>query len=349
MSEPQDPALDAAIAAAPDDPAGYQVLADWLEERGHQRARLIRTQLTEQNVQPPGRMFRAIMLKHGAALVDPALENANLTWRYGFVRTAAMHDPAAVAAIFAHPCARFLEELEIALYDGPAVEGIAGRTAELIAALRAAAPRPTLRRLTLQFSHGGFVDLDGTGHILAPVEHLKLGGAWEFAGLEAPSATEVDVRTFSTPRSYHAIARGRWTHLRTLEVSLGDLTTEGAAALAPLFQRGDLPALRRLGLDRAPDPVQLCRWLVAAPFAAQLDDLDLQGAMLTDEAAELLLTSNALPSLRRLRLGAHRLSSAMQARFAQELPAVSLAGYQFADPANPLPDDDDERYDEEEE
>lgn len=63
-----------------------------------------------------------------------------------------------------------------------------------------------------------------------------------------------------------------------------------------------LPSLERLELRYALDPDELCRHLVAAPFAAQLRELDLTGTAVGEAGARLLLDHrDAFPRLQRLR------------------------------------------------
>ena len=81
-------ALEAAIAAAPDEPSNYQVYADYLTSRGDVRGELIAiaTALDEQpdHAELAARE-QALLAGHPYWLSDPRWRALPLTWRFGYV------------------------------------------------------------------------------------------------------------------------------------------------------------------------------------------------------------------------------------------------------------------------
>jgi uncharacterized protein (TIGR02996 family) len=76
---PTNPELEAAIARAPDDPAGYHVLADWLEEQGDPRGRWIYLHLSLEEApwdEDAQRERDALREEHRALLVPDLGEQA---------------------------------------------------------------------------------------------------------------------------------------------------------------------------------------------------------------------------------------------------------------------------------
>src|ERR1051326_6499348 len=87
----REPALEAAIAAAPEDPAGYLVYADWLQQHGEPRGELIVIQHALVKT-PRDRELRArqtaLFGEHSDRLRGPLMlvEHAKVDWHLGFVR-----------------------------------------------------------------------------------------------------------------------------------------------------------------------------------------------------------------------------------------------------------------------
>jgi uncharacterized protein (TIGR02996 family) len=313
-AEPRNPALEDVIRAAPDELAGYKVLADWLEEQGHPRAALIRAQLAEPQ------HGQALLAEHGAALLDPALaRSATLTWRHGFVRRAEIDaDPAAIAAVFTDAGTRFLDELVVRSKDR--------RTDEVLEALNAATPMPTLRGLELDLVYDRELALSRFfGDLFAPIERLRLAGHWAFDDLVAPAVIEALFATSPVHTSYRAIARAPWPALRSLEIRFDGAYDTTSAALEPLFARADLAALRRLALPGVTS-AQAVTWLARAPFVRQLRELSLRDAGLTDAQARRLGAAKRLAELEVLDLGEHELSPDGLAALATLAPRARIDG-----------------------
>lgn len=85
MDTPRNPGLEQAIAAAPDDPAGYDAYAGWLEEQRDAQAEVIQAMRgVERGVVAPAAAARVT-----AAYAEQLGIEHELSWRSGFVRKAA--------------------------------------------------------------------------------------------------------------------------------------------------------------------------------------------------------------------------------------------------------------------
>lgn len=157
MTEPRNPTLEAAIADDPDDRQAHLVYADWLEERGHPRAALIRAHVAEADPAQPGkqRPAKELFAKHANVLLGPlARFDRALVWKFGFVRSAQLYERDGASAerartLLQHPSARLLLELTIGTSEASAV------IEEIVAS------RPfALRTLTLHQQGGADPPLD---------------------------------------------------------------------------------------------------------------------------------------------------------------------------------------------
>ena len=295
--------------------------ADWLEEQGDIRARLIRLQLAGET----GKPFRKLLAENEGYLFGPlARMRKQLVWQNGFICSAVFFDPKTrfqgdVAMLLAHASARFL--VEISLSDPSQSESVAAL---------AKAPA-SLRRLSIHDGGPMLRSLDHIVHVFAQLDHLAIaGGAQLFEQMPLPNlrslqldvsaATRIDLTfpslvtatvggaqigridlpavemiEFRTEHTERAIAEARWPALQ----HLGIRSPVDVAALAPLFARADMPALKRLSIAGASNPEQLVRLLRDAPFAHQLVHLELSNGALDDAAAR-LITRAAFPALEEL-------------------------------------------------
>jgi uncharacterized protein (TIGR02996 family) len=180
--EPENPELERALLADPDDVEAHLVLGDWLQDRGHPRGELIalmhrterephrdprpladelralfvehRRALLGDLVQglAPQAIADAVQVKDGGVRLDLADGSLRSGWRLGFLRSVRIADTPArdgtddgapLEALLAHPSARLVQELTLGLMRYDD-PGDYGEALELLAA---AGPRPTLRRL----------------------------------------------------------------------------------------------------------------------------------------------------------------------------------------------------------
>src|SRR5258707_11757256 len=81
----RNPELEQVILAAPDDPAGYLVYADWLQANGDPRGELIVRQHGDKDAQAWLDEHRDAFLGRFASAAPPTFE---LEWRFGFIRKA---------------------------------------------------------------------------------------------------------------------------------------------------------------------------------------------------------------------------------------------------------------------
>ena len=142
-----DPALATAILSDPDDPAGYLVLADWLQTRGDPRGELIVLQHRDSDEAKELLERHAETFLGRFATTKP--DTFELEWKLGFIRSATIGwemfageddddpSPAQLAAFLALPSARFLQKLAL----GPTQHEDELMLDELAGPIEDAAPR----------------------------------------------------------------------------------------------------------------------------------------------------------------------------------------------------------------
>lgn len=149
--ERREPALEAAIVASPENPGGYLVYADWLQQHGEPRGELIVVQHALAAA-PRDAALRArqaaLFEEHGELLLGPLalVVDARVDWHCGFVRALDLGIVMSartelfvplLASLFAHPSLQFLHRFA----------GVVGYDT-VLAPLADLAP-PTLRWLEL--------------------------------------------------------------------------------------------------------------------------------------------------------------------------------------------------------
>lgn len=114
--EQRDPALEAAIARAPEELGGYLVYADWLQQRGEPRGELIVVQRALAGAPRDGALRAreaALFADHGDRLLGPLalVADARVDWHCGFVRSIELGGELSAAlleALLAHPSLQFV-------------------------------------------------------------------------------------------------------------------------------------------------------------------------------------------------------------------------------------------------
>jgi uncharacterized protein (TIGR02996 family) len=279
MGSPLPEPMEVALAAAPDEPAGYLVAADWLQAQGDPHGELISLMFDLEHEQSPAR-FLALKRRREELLAlhaDAWLRGAHLeasTWRWGFV-TQARLQVEHLGALLQSRAGRLVRELEV---HGPLEElepvleawrpvllrglGLVGNRRAVPVRLAPALAR--LPRLTRLGVFGADVDL---------------------TGLETAGLVDLRLRDVQHPSVTAFLARLAAPGLSQLELSL-DAPLEFKTEVA-----GRLPAVRVLRLedDLADD---LAAWAAQAPRASRLTRLALSGPM-TDRGLDALLKASA--------------------------------------------------------
>jgi uncharacterized protein (TIGR02996 family) len=314
----RDAALEAAIRADRDDPAPYEVYADWLQAHGNPLGELIVLQRALDKKKDAARTRRANALVQQLGLPDPSL--ATVGWRWGMWRWLRLENNAdwmdddfdAVALarrLFDTPMCAALDELRLGVLrwmhnakDVPAV----------LDAARAHAWSGELRRL-----HLGDVDDREDGFHIDMAHHeigdvgariaktfprlawLKLhsggdGSARSFglAGLALPELVELTIETCSLSKQrLRDLLAAKLPKLERLELWFGSSNQWGDCAakdVAPLLGGKVFTALRHLGLRNAEIADDLARALPTAAIAPTLETLDLSMGTLGDDGARAL-------------------------------------------------------------
>ena len=353
--------IEASFEANSPDDAAFLVLAYWLQGHGHPRGELIARQLGGATAAA----VDAYVEIHAEALLG-ALAEAPLAdtrepafvWRRGFLDRArlslANYDVALgelLATLFVHPSARFLRELVIGHAGSQAGEGL-----DSVIALIASDAPATLRALHLGAFDLGDMSMSTSdiGSLaplwsaprLAGLERLVAQGVEiELGEIDAPALGHLEIRTTALARdACTALAAARCPKLHTLIVWCSAMDEDGyarddgptrddlAALVASIAARA-LP-LRTLGLVNATDTDALVAPILRAPWAAELETLDLSRGTLGDRGAALLVEGRTrLPRLTRLDVTASFLSAAAVARLVDAFPEV------VADDLRPTDDD----------
>lgn len=302
------PEMEALIEQAPDDPQGYLIYADWLQQRGDARGELIVLQCARAADPESYRLaslekallktYRAELL-FGLGPVQPERGwTANnrtpyrgLTWEYGFLREVRMsraRDASlaeSVAALLGHPSARLLRALVLG-HTGETL-GEPSDYREVLSVLSARAPR-TLRSLTLAANPGGG-DLGAGLALLRHVERLVVCGEPSLDASSPAAVRELHLIDYDDETLAHW-ARVDWSGLTQLEIlCTPEVRRESTAGLVSMLGRA--PNVRRLTLrhqmdDMRGEPVS-SDWLLEAVAAAkppQLQHLDLDIGLMRTEA-----------------------------------------------------------------
>jgi uncharacterized protein (TIGR02996 family) len=299
-----DLALEATILAAPDDPAGYLVLADWLQTRGDPRGELIVLHHRESD------QAAAHLAQHAEAFLGRFAasrpEVFELEWRLGFIRSANIgwemfggedeEDPssAQLAAFLALPSARFLEKLSL----GPTAHEEELMLDELTTPIEEAA-LPNLRELYL----GDTSDWDisstytrmPTSASIPQMRRLTLRGGYVTLdeAIDLPALTSFTVQSGSLGTdSLKAIAAARWPELESLEIWFGEPrygASGGIADIQPILDAAGLGKLRHLALRNCSFADELATALAGSKILPQLASVDLSMGNLSDRGVQTML------------------------------------------------------------
>ncbi|MFZ5439360.1 MAG: TIGR02996 domain-containing protein [Myxococcota bacterium] len=303
------PELEAAIAAAPDDGAGYLVFGDWLLQQGHPRGALVAAQAAGESIDR--RTDDEVLGPVLSPLADMLTERS---WRLGFlekVRVASnfdrspLHDGArehvpvseVLSLLLSSLAGRFLRDLTIGITDFEDNDYV-GEMGVL-----AAMTRPLLRSLYLgDFSRDetelNWSRLGHAGALWAALPQLRevtlRAGSMELGELVLP-----ELRSFTTltgglrKAELESIARAQWPKLERLSVQIGSRrygSDVSADDFGPLLERVP-PTVRHLGLTNTEHSDALVPILAGAKLLPQLKELDLSLGTLGEEGAAALLAN----------------------------------------------------------
>lgn len=305
------PELEAAIAAAPEDRAGYLVYGDWLLQQGHARGALVAAQASGEPLdrRPDDEVLGPVL----APFADMLTER---TWRLGFlerVRVASnfdrspLHDgerehvpvSEVLSLLLSSLAGRFLRELTIGITDFESNDYVTEM------GVLAAKTRPLLRSLYLgdfsrdetELNWSTIGDASGLWAVLPQLREVTLrSGSMELGDLVLP-----ELRSFTTltgglrKAELESIGRAKWPKLERLSVQIGSWrfgSDVSADDFGPLLERVP-PLVRHLGLTNTEHSDALVPMLAGARVLAQLKELDLSLGTLSDEGAAALLANRA--------------------------------------------------------
>lgn len=293
MDEPTEPNLEEAILTRLTDPEPYLVYADWLQERGVARGKLIAVQVAmaasavwDLELEAAE---RALLHEHPELRVPTYPKTlVRVKWRFGFwhelrVAVRAGEPPLDITPLLEDPSSRFLRGLELENVDlGASIEPLRVR-------------RRTIRRLeragTLGASDASWLEplvLDKL--VVSRIEDDLL-----------PMVVRESLMTLELEQSGPAVPRALAGHPRLMRLDLGEaeaLTAAEARALVSIPLLAELRVrCRRLG-DFDPDPDSVSRsFLIELARASRLRVLELDGADLDDDSCAELAKLETLEEL----------------------------------------------------
>jgi uncharacterized protein (TIGR02996 family) len=331
--EPSDPSMDAQLRVDPGDADVALIYADWLQQRGHPRGKLIAVQAALRARQGDPELVdaeQALFAEHADALLGPLgslttdSEDGDdvmivLEWDLGWIRRVKIvgrsDEPADLAwEVLRHPSAKFLRSLVVGCVRSGDQDN-----STLTATVIQAEPRPPLRELVIaDFDHSEIDSIDisrapigklvGLGKAYPELETVILKGTGDVAldGLALPHAKAFALRTSTmTKRTLATILAAPWPVLEDLELWFGDVERGYGAEctvkdILPLFAR-PLPMLRALRLMNSPFSDEVVPAIAAWAGAAKLEELEFSLGTLSDAGARALAeVRTAFSSLRRL-------------------------------------------------
>ncbi|NUP06131.1 MAG: TIGR02996 domain-containing protein [Polyangiaceae bacterium] len=342
----RDPELEKAILLDPSDDGGFLVYADWLQSEGDPRGELAMVQHARSQNPASKQLKRAeetLLAEYADELLGPLAPYASdVTWRYGFVRSARVHRASAVPldevvrAALAHPAGRFIEDL--GLGNTHFADDRPGYGPTLLA-LAEASPR-TLHTLRVGDAHLVLGDVSNVFRILPHLRTVALSGSAMRLADRAPIfVTELVLSNVDLDSSAaSSIAGTAWPYLETLSFrrsfSFGPYVDELFAKLQP----SAMPALRRvcvrashlrygeLAFDAA----------LASPLLPQLTRLDLDLPFGADDVDKLLTSARSVAHVASIRLRAgNDIPIALREELATRLPNAVWSDFETDVPGAP--------------
>lgn len=258
--------LERAIRADPYDATAYLVYADWLQGHGDPRGELIVQMVNGVDPLPHLKKHKKALYGSLVNRIVPAWDKAPMIWRFGFIHRVELereekYRPISpvLATVLAHPSGALLVEASLGSED------LADIRNSLDMLVRAA---PPLRALEI-YSGSAIGDL-------TPV----LTAFRELHTLVVKVRARNGHPDSMSPQTLRSLAAHAPPTLRKLALRVGIGPT--FSDLEPLFRRTDLTALTHLQLRDTHFDGQLDAALKSAPFAAQLEAIDLEATDIVD-------------------------------------------------------------------
>ena len=315
VRDPRRPDLEAAIAADPELPASYSVLADWLQSCGDVRGQVMAIAIAAE-ASGDDKAFPRALKKHVHDMLGPLAQYATakkgdpdvLEWRFGVIYGAYLHADRqkpldrVLGELLAHASGRFLVELALASTD---------RIQEAIELLAERAPT-SLRALRLWNVTNA--KLGSLWPAMPQLRRLALNGrGLELGALQLPQLERFElVDSQMRAASGRTLAKAPWDALEQLRIDFGHGYVTGDATIDDVFEllaRRDIPALRHVALVHTRYPREVVMELADSPMARQFEHLDLSNDELTDaNAIELARRRANFPKLQTLDVTGNRLT-----------------------------------------
>ena len=323
------PALEATLCEAIEDPSRWSVYADWLQEVGDVRGEIIALahagkpdeaqELAAANADVlwgnawsvhSGDAFagKTWMPGYQGAEREPLVVSFSYTLdEHGFSESINMagldeerHVANAMYAVLSAPIGRFTRSIDLQVDHDQHYSGASGQPnyATVVDAIARAKPA-ALRRLVMDC--GGYqLSWTATGNLgplLAATPHLvtlkiEIGDIDLGGALDLPKLESLHIETGGLDRkNLQAIANAKWPSLVELVLYLGThrYGANATAADVEALLGARFPKLERLALCNSEIPDAIVRALTKSPVLAQLKELDLSKGTMTDDDARPLV------------------------------------------------------------
>ncbi len=307
---PSNPALEAAIAANPDDAKNWRVFADWLLEQGEPWAEMIALAVQgKPNQKKQGEVAKELL---------GSLE-ADIVWKNGVIAELDLQPDdvdeegqmeATLERVLMHPAGRFIQRLTLGL---PPHEDTEWHMEGLADVISECGPLPLLQSLDMspdaehmdQPSWRRVGDLSG---VWAAAPHLKElllqgsagsddGKAIDFGEIDAPHLEKlVFISGGLNKAAPTSIGAAQFPRLAHLELYFGTEDygcSSTVASLKGILEGSGLPALKTLGLKNSKWEEELIKAVCASKILPRLEVLDLSMGVFADKAAVALIANAA--------------------------------------------------------
>jgi uncharacterized protein (TIGR02996 family) len=317
------PALEATLCDAVEDPSRWSVYADWLQEVGDVRGEIIAlARAGKPNEAQALTAANADVLWGEAWSVHSGDAFAGKTWlpgwqdakrtpievafsytvdEHGFIESITMagldeegHVARAMYAVLSAPIGRFTRSIELLVTHDERYSGASGQPNYATVVEAIARAKPTALRQLVIDSAGYQLSWTKTGNLgllLAAAPNLvtlriEMGEIDLGGSLDLPKLETLYLETGGLGRgNLQAIGKAKWPSLVELVLYLGTerYGADATAADIEALLGATLPKLERLALCNSEIPDAIVRTLTTSPLLAQLKILDLSKGTMTDD------------------------------------------------------------------